>query len=51
MACSDDGESCAGGHCIDGECRTICCLESNCDAGEACLPAITPEGAVATFCF
>ncbi len=51
LACSDDGESCAGGHCIDGECRTICCLESNCDAGEACLPAITPEGAVATFCF
>jgi hypothetical protein len=51
LACSDNGESCSGGHCIDGVCRTICCLERNCDLDEACLPARTPEGAVATFCF
>lgn len=51
LACSDNGESCSGGHCIDGECRTACCLASNCDPGELCRPARTPEGAVATFCF
>jgi hypothetical protein len=37
--CSDDGESCAGGHCIEGACRRVCCTDADCGGGgQRCLP-------------
>ncbi len=47
--CSDDGESCAGGQCVEGACRTVCCDDTNCTAPMRCLPR-TMEGVLVPVC-
>lgn len=48
--CADDGESCASGHCIEGACRRLCCLDGNCVGGERCLPRNSNEGVMVPVC-
>ncbi len=48
--CADDGEGCAGGHCFEGHCRRICCLDEDCPPGWRCLPRESEEGVLAPVC-
>ena len=48
--CSDAGESCRGGHCIENLCRSLCCTDDDCVSPRRCLPRTTDEGVLAPVC-
>ena len=48
--CSDNGESCTSGHCVENSCRQLCCTDDNCVSPERCLPRETSEGILAPVC-
>ena len=49
-ACSDDGESCLSGHCVENACRQLCCTDADCTSPERCLPRTTSEDVLAPVC-
>ena len=48
--CSDDGESCTSGHCVENRCRQLCCTDADCVSPERCLPREASEGVLAPVC-